>query len=1058
MTRVLGPRSDASRAPVSEAPVVSPSLSVKRSAPVSAAKKKERVTIDPSSTKVPFHGETSDLGALLPMIRKEAEEGRLEALVLDLDNVLFRPKGWVASEAQEWESTKSLPRENVLQRRDADERRMIRHGFFELGAGLDASALAEIEAIRSELGVKIIGLTARPEALSRRTKRILGIAGITEASFDRLLFTGGTGTAKVDRLRTVLEELGVHPSRAVVADDRELNVEPLAELGLSTIHVKEPRSNHSALTAKEWLSRASSASDLGTRFECLVNAFARSADRTAVILEAEKILSRRDFARFSSAVADLPSVLLGGERKRGEVSSRWVSRARAAIAPPKEAPPVGLAGDRWLEAAANVPRGSLGDLGIGEAAMIEAIAEALVAIDGSAPKDLSRAVADKVARALGLPAKGGVTLDAARIASFARVHLTEIESRLSQLRELRAESDLSRLSSVLTEHPELSLEEARRGLRLGRSYVNEILRPQLELDRPVDRLGEEPNFLFAAHLAAHLMRSTGDLEARLKSFDSPAVHEFWGRELELEDFRLLQKAYPFLAEDVSLDDLPADLKSHFESLAAIPFESEMIASWRAGAKGKPVLEGGRLVTVDHALADKLAFYRHLIVHEGARGEDIHVLWKNYSADPLVVSLADRCLGLSAEVASGDTDLESRTKVVTEALASDGSDQPILVHLQGVKAWGWLDALAAKHPKVVIDGVSHTTSDADEIRDGKVELSHVSASVMADSEAKIRYERFMFGASFERVLERLPDTFNLDLPGLDDRHLVLFGGAGKIIGSGVADALLRMKESSADGQGLFEKVTLIDPAFSEPAFAERKKELETAGFSVVAGKELPDELRSDRLFVVNATAFDVLSSSDYSKLEAPDLVFMNLGTGQKGASMGEVSAKASARRQIGPKGHQPSVAYDLDSLRLYALGDGYPYNLTERHPNPSTYSDFNNLLIILGLHHAKEKRESGKLGAEVLDLANVSFTFDESENAAGGVLPSHRGLERRVADEVRRPSVSLRKLGREFAGDFGRSREEPERREVSLRPRLERSKVCGCLGGMVRVQGAGRSGG
>ncbi|MFC1611761.1 hypothetical protein ACFL6C_12435, partial [Myxococcota bacterium] len=437
-----------------------------------------------------------------------------------------------------------------------------------------------------------------------------------------------------------------------------------------------------------------------------------------------------------------------------------------------------------------------------------------------------------------------------------------------------------------------------------------------------------------------------------------------------------------------VENLPEELSSQLDALKEIPFQSEFYRVAKLANQRQPLLDNRRFFSVENGLADKFTFYQHLLTQERVDKRDVHIVWKNYSADPLVRSLFDRCFGIRGTVAKDDQDLETTSKMMLSGLVGGEDHRSLQVHVEGVKIWKWLDNLAGKHQKVQINGVSHTTSDADEIRRLRQELSNVSVSVMADSPAKRRYERFMFTSSFERMLEKLPRDFDASIPDLADRHVVVYGGAGGIVGHSILDAIMRLRTADlSSGHELrYPRVTTIDPRADDPDFRQRRRELKAAGINVVAGKEAPADVYQDKkLVVVNATANDVWLESDYAKLQTNDLVVMNLGTGQKGFSMSAVAAQSNAVSQLGPDGHEPSRSYSMTvegsdgrmkPLTVHALGNGYPYNLTTRIPNPTTYSNFNNLLILEGLHESRWAQDQNRAGARVLSSVRVSFTSDD----------------------------------------------------------------------------------
>src|SRR5262249_35072669 len=127
----------------------------------------------------PLYTIVESFALFIPEIESLARQGAVLLLIFDLDNLLMRPKAYLGSEFQEWDSTDMLmrtrgwdrptARKRVLQRRDIDEARMVLHKFYEPAAGLTSDHLKTLSDIAVRHQVGKLAATARPGVVEEIT-------------------------------------------------------------------------------------------------------------------------------------------------------------------------------------------------------------------------------------------------------------------------------------------------------------------------------------------------------------------------------------------------------------------------------------------------------------------------------------------------------------------------------------------------------------------------------------------------------------------------------------------------------------------------------------------------------------------------------------------------------------------------------------------------------------------------------------------------------------------------------------------------------------------------
>ena len=292
-----------------------------------------------------LHGRWKDI---IPKLLDLADQGRIKAVFIDLDNTVFYPAGFIGSEKQKNESiiklatyliTEGMKNKNVLHvdeqevlaaidqakrivypQGDHDEERMAQHQFFL------SDINPEMLRMLRRKGVQIFGFTARPSIPSkmRITLDILRSLGINGDIFDKVIFTSGDGKIKADRLSFEIKELRKEfkkkgwqvPSREIfLIDDLKKNIIAAEKLGYQITSVLvEPENGVVDKTWEDFLQLARQAKKDGSPehvFEHMLNAYvlAPRNERMKALRLARDILTKKDFEKLSQE-------LVGGTRSK----------------------------------------------------------------------------------------------------------------------------------------------------------------------------------------------------------------------------------------------------------------------------------------------------------------------------------------------------------------------------------------------------------------------------------------------------------------------------------------------------------------------------------------------------------------------------------------------------------------------------------------------------------------------------------------------------------------------------------------------------------------------
>lgn len=222
----------------------------------------------------------AEWSTVLDRIEGEVRKGTIKTLFLDIDNTLLASKTFVGSEADKNRTigalalhyTPSQASKFTYYHCDSEERRLTRRGAYELPAGLTASGLRRLQALKAEFGIEIHALSARPNAVYDITCGMLQTVGIVQAGrgdgghleLDGVHLVGGIGAAKSAKIREVAGPGGVATSALV--DDTESNVRAVVEAGSLGIHLDfiDP---HEACDPDHYLDRLDEEPSRPMRFE-----------------------------------------------------------------------------------------------------------------------------------------------------------------------------------------------------------------------------------------------------------------------------------------------------------------------------------------------------------------------------------------------------------------------------------------------------------------------------------------------------------------------------------------------------------------------------------------------------------------------------------------------------------------------------------------------------------------------------------------------------------------------------------------------------------------------
>jgi hypothetical protein len=130
-------------------------------------------------------------------------------------------------------------------------------------------------------------------------------------------------------------------------------------------------------------------------------------------------------------------------------------------------------------------------------------------------------------------------------------------------------------------------------------------------------------------------------------------------------------------------------------------------------------------------------------------------------------------------------------------------------------------------------------------------------------------------------------------------------------------------------------------------------------------------------VLNCSFSDAVSLEQSQRMKHP-AIFVNLGSGRTGFSMGDVQSRqpgetAPPRRHVIARiGHQPVVQYVREGEYAFHsyVADGYVGNLSRPRPTIPAYSTLTNLLAIEAIREANDHLEKGVTGAQPLTSVRI----------------------------------------------------------------------------------------
>lgn len=215
-------------------------------------------------------------GDLTAMLAARQAAAPIKLVVLDGDNVLFRPSGYLGSEAQEWDSGKLAGQATILRRRDVDEARMVTHEFFEVPTGMDVKTRADLHSLGRKAAIACV--SARPASLRPVVNSILAMTA--PIAVTEVVLANGRGSAKVASIAQLAARHGVtSENQVVVVDDLVANLGPAKQAGYHCVCFAPTSRNYEEVSARGFIELARRASNAQTRFELLLNAYARASAR-----------------------------------------------------------------------------------------------------------------------------------------------------------------------------------------------------------------------------------------------------------------------------------------------------------------------------------------------------------------------------------------------------------------------------------------------------------------------------------------------------------------------------------------------------------------------------------------------------------------------------------------------------------------------------------------------------------------------------------------------------------------------------------------------------------
>lgn len=530
-----------------------------------------------------------------------------------------------------------------------------------------------------------------------------------------------------------------------------------------------------------------------------------------------------------------------------------------------------------------------------------------------------------------------------------------------------------------------SLEEIRRFLvkerpHMHKKHFDELVRPGLRLPpRDVDRFGEERWFLFAAHLAQHMMTTRAGtlekhaLDAFLRGEDRPLY--LWPT-FGPADLERLRRIYPFIPRpgeahpDLKFDGAPiktrvfSDFARDLEKLSAIPLadhNAEMIAALR--------WERERMVDVHliegtGVFPDLIPRMELMIQVDGLSGRDTRIVAKRGSADPLAVDVMRRVYGarvdvvpeeqvpnvLQAAISEAAVEVDRAWKgradpdrekvrdawtVIDPRIELESRGPTLVVHLEGIPdQWSSLaqrkelyDSTGMKVPMIC---VSHTSSDGKDLMKTLSTPPRMPIEAMFNSPAKVKDENLRFKETFRALFYELGEKMNT--PVFNRRFIV--AGFGDIVGASAVAACRSM--------GVDYAIWDIDPArralarsLGLPVIDDFEKEWDRSPWIVACarGKWGDDPY--------------VLSAEQLAKFSG-DPVLISLGSGRSAFEMSFLEKKANAPVDRISFGHKRIAEYAFEGPKgrvcFHVPADGTVVNLAKGQPAIPVYAMTTPLLV------------------------------------------------------------------------------------------------------------------
>ncbi|MFA5092822.1 MAG: radical SAM protein [Candidatus Omnitrophota bacterium] len=182
---------------------------------------------------------------------------------IDIDNVVFRPQGYVGSEKWFGDTFATIPdwaadkKQDFFNRNTKHENRLLKAGLYE--TVLDCVSLKkELQARFPDRVVTFVAFSARRQIQSSETEAILSSLGQNSA-FDVFDYSTKMGENKYQRLSAYLAKHSIQSNDAHIflVDDAMHNIVPFLEQNNTTlIHYTGAGDNYSAITGYEFLKQA----------------------------------------------------------------------------------------------------------------------------------------------------------------------------------------------------------------------------------------------------------------------------------------------------------------------------------------------------------------------------------------------------------------------------------------------------------------------------------------------------------------------------------------------------------------------------------------------------------------------------------------------------------------------------------------------------------------------------------------------------------------------------------------------------------------------------------